>query len=240
MLKVESNLGWFGSPPISLPLRSLPLPAISPPGHAILLHLIHLVVPSPPLPISSLLFPPPSILLFPQKWPDAGNFMTVDLFTFLQSWERMNIYAAGLSLRGICLYSLLIWCVFERIISMIPCVCSQLHSVCSSAIHFKCVLLSASSEQLVCVTVCTAVLYFVPPFCEGARGRRWRKPITILWGLNPHGAYILSFLSLNAVYKWIIFRALEDVQGMNYPEFEAISTSMLGWYSTSFLTVLIT
>lgn len=66
MLKVENNLGWFGSPPISLPLRSLPLPAISPPGLAILLHLIHLVVPSPPLPISSLL-PPLSLFSSPPK-----------------------------------------------------------------------------------------------------------------------------------------------------------------------------
>lgn len=74
MLKVENNLGWFGSPPISLPLRSLPLPAISPPGLAILLHLIHLVVPSPPLPISSLLPPPSPYSPLPPKVTRCWQF----------------------------------------------------------------------------------------------------------------------------------------------------------------------
>lgn len=42
---------------------------------------------------------------FSSEWPDAGNFMNVDLFTFLQSWGWMEMYNSGLLLRGICLNS---------------------------------------------------------------------------------------------------------------------------------------
>lgn len=41
-----------------------------------------------------------------------------------------------------------------------------------------------------------------------------KKLINILWGLKPQGTHILSFLSLNTVYKWISFGELRDVRRM--------------------------
>lgn len=69
--------------------------------------LFHLAPINPP-PFALLRHPS---LLSPSRlsgWPDVGNFTTVDLFTFLQSWLCMNIYEGGILLRGIFLYGRLI------------------------------------------------------------------------------------------------------------------------------------
>lgn len=101
MLKVENNLGDLTAPPPpSLPLNSLIISSF----FSFLFH----PPPFHPAPFTLLLHPPLLSPSLPPEWPDAGNFTTVDVFTFLYSWERMNIYDAGLSLWGICLYSQLI------------------------------------------------------------------------------------------------------------------------------------
>lgn len=131
MPKVENNLGDLTSPSSAFRLSSLSSPT---PFFAFLFHPPPLHLPpfaTPPTPLHSLLSSSLLSCPLPPEWPDAGNFTTVELFTFLQSWECMNIYDAGLSLWGICLYSLLILvCVHSCVhnIHNISLNCGRIHS----------------------------------------------------------------------------------------------------------------
>lgn len=148
MLKVENNLGDL----------TPPLPLFFSPSSFIPLHFIlHLLLSS----FTRLSAPLLSLLHSPPEWPDASNFMTVDVFTFLQSLECMNIYDTGLSLWGICLYSLLIYvCVSASvrtsiIFSWFPCVLTL--GFCVHQPYISCIFLSASIEDvaaILCVCVC--------------------------------------------------------------------------------------
>lgn len=231
MLKVENNLGDLASPSLSLPLSFLSSPAPFSPSPFIPLYFILHLLPSPFTRLSALLrF---SLLLSPPEWPDAGNFTTVDLFTFLQSWECMNIYDAGLSLWGICLYSLLICacvCVPVCIISMIFHWMVHLSAVgfCvfTSYRFYVCIFIkkeNVPAGQNVCVCVCVRFVVLSREWSLGLwtevssllsvrtcglyerQGKtRWKKSINILWELKPQGSHILSFLSLNTVINGLV------------------------------------
>lgn len=132
MLKVENNLGDLTPSPSAF------LFLLSHRHLFFLLPLLSSTFCSPLSPPLSFTFSLP----LPPEWPDAGNFTTVDLFTFLQSWEYMNIYEAGLLLWGICLYSL-----------RLPlCVHASVHNIHN--IVLNCWILCVHQPYILCVKFC--------------------------------------------------------------------------------------
>lgn len=194
MLKVENNLGDLTAPPLPAFLLILSSSAPFSPSSFILLHFILHLLLSSFTRLSSLLHSPQS----DQMLAISRLLMYLHFCIHGNAW----IFMTPVSRCGASAY----------IASLFVCVCV-----------FWC-----GTEPQIPRPLSWG---FCPPLCEdmtvyvstGKDQMKKKKAINILWELKPQGTHILSFLSPNAVYKWIISGELKDVHGMKYQMVEAIS-----------------